>query len=103
MHARPVGRGYVKLENTEAHPWPSGAGETGKTIAAHEFHYSGLPELADKYGYAYRVKRGAGLGNGYDGLIYKNLVANYTHQRNVYGNLWISRFLEFVSSTGFGG
>ncbi len=30
--------------------------------------------------------------------IYKNLLANYTHQRNTWNNPWAQRFIDFARS-----
>ncbi len=96
MEAKPQGRGYVELEETAHTPWPLGGG----FLPAHEFHYSrlrGLPEpLPEGFGYAYKLKRGSGIDGRHDGLVYKNLLANYCHLRDVQGNHWTERFIEFI-------
>lgn len=92
MHARPQGRGYVRLEETDANPWPKVPGcSTG--IAAHEFHYSALENLDPSIRFAYKVTRGTGIDGTHDGIVYKNLLASYTHLRDVGDNHWIERFL----------
>ena len=93
MHERPQGRGYVMLEETGESPWPHG--ETGK-IAAHEFHYSALENLDGGIRFAYRVCRGTGLDGVHDGIVYKNLLASYTHLRDAGGNGWTRRFVSHV-------
>jgi len=99
MHARPVGRGYTRLEETGAHPWPStGLGEQPFRFPAHEFHHSSLEIHAKNPTYAYKVLRGTGITGENDGYIYKNLLASYVHQRNVANNPWVSRFVEFVKT-----
>ena len=95
MHERPQGRGYVRLQETDASPWPRVPGCSGE-IAAHEFHYSALENLAPDTRFAYRVTRGTGIDGQNDGIIYRNLLASYTHLRDVGGNQWISRFLAHV-------
>ncbi|MCZ6883714.1 MAG: hypothetical protein O7F15_12025 [Gammaproteobacteria bacterium] len=54
----------------------------------------GLPENTK---YAYTVRRGSGINQQSDGLIYKNLLASYSHLRNTRATPWIERFLSFVS------
>ena len=44
MHERPVGRGYVNLEETADFPWAGRAAERA-TVRAHEFHYSSIENL----------------------------------------------------------
>ena len=93
MHARPVGRGYVTLVETAAHPWGRGA---GATVPAHEFHYSSLENVDPGVGYAYRVARGHGIDGGRDGLVHRNVLASYAHLRSVGGNDWAQRFVAHV-------
>jgi len=92
MHERPQGRGYVRLEETGMSPWPKVPG-CSTDIAAHEFHYSALENLDPAIRFAYKVTRGTGIDGARDGIVYKNLLASYTHLRDVGGNHWIERFL----------
>jgi len=96
MHARPQGRGYVRLRERAQHPWPL---HSGAEIPAHEFHYSSLDNLAPGVVFAYDVLRGSGVDGAHDGLIYKNLLASYTHLRDVNAHHWAQRFVEFVRSS----
>ncbi|TVO75495.1 cobyrinate a,c-diamide synthase [Sedimenticola selenatireducens] len=95
MHERPQGRGYVRLQETEFSPWPKVPG-SNDIIAAHEFHYSALENIDSDIQYAYKVTRGTGIDGINDGIVYKNLLASYTHMRDVGGNHWIARFLAHV-------
>ncbi|MCW8943940.1 MAG: hydrogenobyrinic acid a,c-diamide synthase (glutamine-hydrolyzing) [Sedimenticola sp.] len=95
MHERPQGRGYVRLQETTNSPWPKLADDSGM-IAAHEFHYSALENMQPGIEYAYKVTRGTGIDGSNDGIVYKNLLASYTHMRDVGGNHWIQRFLAHV-------
>ena len=102
MFERPRGRGYVRLSETADHPWPRLPGEEDRSegeaavIPAHEFHYSLLENGASDQVYAYDVLRGAGLDGRHDGIVQHNLLAGYTHMRNVGGNNWARRFADFV-------
>ena len=93
MEKRPQGRGYVQLEETGDSPWP---GRSDKIINAHEFHYSRFKNVAKNVKFAYHVKRGTGINGEADGYLYKNLLANYTHQRNTLNNPWAKRFIDFA-------
>ena len=100
MEKRPQGRGYVQLQETEDSLWP---GKSDKIINAHEFHYSRFDRVDfNKTGknvkFAFQVKRGTGIDGKSDGYIYKNLMANYTHQRNTINNPWAKRFIDFARS-----
>ncbi|MDP6816082.1 MAG: cobyrinate a,c-diamide synthase [Alphaproteobacteria bacterium] len=92
MHERPVGRGYVNLAATEKAPWRGGGGD----LPAHEFHYASLENLAGDATFAYRVGRGHGIDGVHDGLVQGNLVATFSHQRDVARNRWADAFVGFV-------
>ena len=95
MHARPQGRGYVRLRETGESPWPL-LPDQDQVISAHEFHYSALEGLPEETRFAYDVLRGTGIDGKKDGIVYKNLLASYTHLRDVGGNQWTRRFLNHV-------
>ena len=98
MHDKPQGRGYVKLDALdEQHPWLC-SDQGSASVRAHEFHYSSLEGLPDDSIFAYRVERGTGIQRKQDGLVYRNLLASYSHQRNTLSNPWVKRFLGFVQS-----
>jgi len=93
MCEKPQGRGYVALKESEAFPWPSDG--PGGVVYAHEFHYSKLC-LDEPVEYAYEVLRGSGIDGTHDGLMVHNVLASYTHLRQVEQNPWVDRFLRFV-------
>jgi cobyrinic acid a,c-diamide synthase len=95
MHDRPQGRGYVKLRETGKSPWPRVA-DAAVEIRAHEFHYSTLENVAANLEYAYDVTRGTGIDGRHDGIVYRNVLACYTHMRDVGGNHWTTRFVDFA-------
>ncbi|WP_457676023.1 cobyrinate a,c-diamide synthase [Thiolapillus sp.] len=95
MHQKPQGRGYVRLCETSSHPWP-GKQNMPARVKAHEFHYSGLENLDGSLQFAYKVERGYGVDGSHDGLIYRNLLANYSHMRNVGSSHWAERFVAHV-------
>ena len=95
MSAKPVGRGYVELDETAEFPWP---GASGTRVRAHEFHYSRLVNVAPDLRYAYRVARGHGVDGERDGIVQRNVLASYAHLRSVGGNDWPRRFVAFVRS-----
>ncbi|CAK0775586.1 Cobyrinate a,c-diamide synthase [Gammaproteobacteria bacterium] len=94
MTEKPVGRGYIRLQETTAHPWPV----NGLTIefSGHEFHYSHLENLGADVNFAYQVRRGTGIDGYNDGIVYRNVLACYAHQRNTRANPWAARFVAFV-------
>jgi cobyrinic acid a,c-diamide synthase len=97
MHPKPQGRGYVRLRETDRAPWPlTVPGSPPAEIPGHEFHYSSLENLPDDLPLAFEVLRGHGLNGRYDGIVHKNLLACYSHQRDLEGNHWAARFVAFV-------
>ena len=96
MHARPVGRGYVHLRDTGRGLWPAPQPGEAALIRAHEFHYSSVENLAPGVRFAYDVERGHGIDGRHDGIVHKNLLASYAHMRDVAGNRWARRFVDFV-------
>lgn len=97
VHAKPQGRGYVRMRETEAMPWPRVGDQHGDGVhTAHEFHYSSLTKLPDTVTTAFEILRGEGICGGRDGIVYKNLLATYLHQRGTPDNPWPQRFAEFV-------
>ncbi len=98
---RPVGRGYVKLKVTSDHPWIGStvaqcSDSSLATINAHEFHYSKLLNIDPSVKFGFEVVRGHGVCGNYDGLIYGNIFASYSHMRNSRSNPWVSQFVETV-------
>jgi cobyrinic acid a,c-diamide synthase len=95
MHKKPQGRGYVRMKKTDTFPWQNTT-DVNNIIKAHEFHYSSLENLADTAEFGLQVLRGAGIDGKYDGIVYKNMFACYTHQRNTRSNPWVTIFTDFV-------
>jgi cobyrinic acid a,c-diamide synthase len=95
MHERPVGRGYVNLEETTDFPWPP-ASTIGTNVRAHEYHYSSIENLPADLRYAYTVKRGHGADGRRDGIVVHNVLASYAHLRSSGSNPWAARFVDFV-------
>lgn len=98
MHDKPSGRGYVRLRETAASPWPAHVdqGGPGYEFPAHEFHYSSLENVAPDLAYAYQVTRGTGIDGARDGIVHKNLLACYSHLRDTERHHWAARFAAFV-------
>jgi cobyrinic acid a,c-diamide synthase len=100
MHPKPVGRGYVSLEETNAMPWPR-IGSGPLLLLAHEFHYSSVENMSSDVQFAYNVKRGYGVNGMNDGIVYRNVLANYAHMRNTGANGWVARFVAFARGIDF--
>ena len=98
MHPKPIGRGYVEVESTEAHPW----WPQGTRLRAHEFHYSKLENLPSGQTFGWRMLRGTGIADHQDGIRFHNLFASYTHLRSIPvqsssgESNWAKGFVEFA-------
>lgn len=99
MRARPQGRGYVRLRETDRHPWPrapaGGTAQAPVELRAHEFHHSAIVAPDSRWAYAYEVLRGTGIEGHYDGVVQGNLLACYSHLRDV-NTGWAGRFIAHV-------
>jgi cobyrinic acid a,c-diamide synthase len=99
MHEKPRGRGYVKLRETGRSPWPLLDGDNKQRVVnAHEFHYSDLENCAPDMDFAYEVLRGRGIDGKHDGLVVRNVLASFSHLRDVGAHSWTRRFVAFVQA-----
>ena len=98
MHARPQGRGLMRLEETAASPWPlpAAGAQAPVQFTAHEFHYAALENCPSDMEFAYRVLRGRGVDGRSDGIVTSNVLANFCHLRDTGQNHWAERFAVFV-------
>ncbi len=74
LDRKPVGHGYEEIQVDAPNPFI----KAGAVLRGHEFHYSRL-ETTALIETAFKVTRGAGLGNGRDGLIFNQTLASYLH------------------------
>ena len=105
MNLRPQGRGYARLRERSAMPWPDltgGAQGAGQEFAAHEFHYASVENLQPTVEFAYDVKRGHGIDGRRDGIVMHNLLASFAHLRDTDANHWCARFVAFVRARSGG-
>ncbi len=76
LSKRPQGHGYTVVSVERDNPYFP----TGSQIRGHEFHYSRVLRFSGGAGdLVFRVQRGAGIHAGRDGIVYKNVLATYTH------------------------
>jgi cobyrinic acid a,c-diamide synthase len=75
LEKRPQAHGYTVLETGNESLFL----DTGVIIKGHEFHYS-RPVVSDELQpMAYHMSRGHGIDGKGDGIVYKNVLAAYTH------------------------
>jgi cobyrinic acid a,c-diamide synthase len=72
---RPQAHGYTVLEITGENPFF----DKGSVLRGHEFHYSRIVDPGELPGMAFTMLRGHGIDGKSDGLVYKNVLATYTH------------------------
>jgi len=76
MQKKPQGHGYIALEVEKDNPYFP----VGTTLKGHEFHHSRVVNIdTSRLRAAWRVTRGHGIDGSGDGLVYKNVLASYTH------------------------
>ncbi len=75
LEKRPQAHGYTVLEITGPNPFF----DKGSVLRGHEFHYSRIVNIDELPGMAFSMRRGQGIDGRRDGLVYKNVLAAYTH------------------------
>ncbi|MFO8010032.1 MAG: cobyrinate a,c-diamide synthase [Dehalococcoidia bacterium] len=88
---RPQGHGYVEAEISEDNDFYP----LGTMIKGHEFHHSKISGK-EKLNFACKIKRGHGMGNGSDAIIYKNVFATYTHIHALGNPCWADAFVSLA-------
>lgn len=75
LTGRPQGHGYVIAQALPGNPFFT----AGAVVRGHEFHNSRVINWEGQIPVAYHLTRGNGLGGGRDGLVYRHILASYTH------------------------
>ena len=96
---RPQGHGYTIFKVERENPYF----EVGTEIRGHEFHYSRVSNwTGDKNELVFSMKRGVGIDKDRDGMVYKNVLATYTHVHAVgtpqWGRALVKRATLFKTS-----
>jgi cobyrinic acid a,c-diamide synthase len=90
LHKKPQAHGYTELTVSGANPFY----EAGEKIKGHEFRYSTvLFWSGDPSELALEMKRGVGFEAKRDGLVYKNVLALYTHIHALSTPQWAPRLV----------
>jgi len=91
LDKRPQGHGYTVLDVDAPNPYFP----VGETLHGHEFHYSHISEWEEgPFTLVFKVKRGQGIHGGRDGLLYKNVLATYSHVHASGTKGWAKTLLE---------
>jgi cobyrinic acid a,c-diamide synthase len=94
LEKRPQAHGYTVLEIDAPNPFF----ETGSRLTGHEFHYSHIVNLQDLPGMAFSLKRGKGIDGKRDGIVYKNVLATYTHLHAAGAPQWAEALVRAARS-----
>ncbi len=104
MTGRPQGHGYVEAVVDADNPFFP----VGTVLRGHEFHNSRLFNLLhtayfveDGVTMAYRLNRGNGIGGGRDGLVYRNVLASYTHLHIAGAPTWAEGLIRAARNTQY--
>ncbi len=91
MGKSPQGHGYTVLEVEAENPYF----RPGTRLKGHEFHYSRLqPEPGPDAQLVFHLARGTGICGRRDGLVYKNVLATYTHLHALGSPDWAPRLIR---------
>jgi len=82
---RPQGHGYTIFKVERENPYF----DVGSEIRGHEFHYSRVSNwTGNKNELVFDMQRGVGIDKDRDGMVYKNVLATYTHVHAVGTPQW---------------
>ena len=84
LEERPQAHGYTVLEVNKSNPFF----DKHVVVRGHEFHYSRILNINELPDMAFSMQRGHGIDGAGDGLMYKNVLATYTHLHALGTPLW---------------
>lgn len=95
LEAKPQGHGYTILESVQENPYFP----RGTVFRGHEFHYSRIVSIENSpsVSFVFRLQKGHGIVAGWDGLCYKNTLANYSHLHVVGNEHWAKAMVKAAS------
>ncbi len=89
---KPVGKGYSELEIQNNKGWF----KSETPLKGHEFHYSRLVDIGNGVDFKFKVVRGTGVDGNQDGVLYKNVLASYTHIHASVVKDWAASFVTAI-------
>jgi len=95
LEKKPQAHGYTMLKVDNINPFY----KKGTVLKGHEFHYSKVTVLTRKADqqFAFTMKRGEGITGGKDGILYKNVLATYTHLHALGTPAWVDGMIRRAS------
>ncbi len=92
LEARPQGHGYCEvLVDTNNPFYPQGS-----VFKGHEFHYSHIVSGNEKISTVFDLKRGTGIKDKRDGMVYKNVLATFVHIHSTGTPEWLESFIRCI-------
>ncbi len=92
---KPKGHGYTMLKplNYSRDSWQWH--QKVRTLKGHEFHHSFLDNMPDAC-FGFNIIRGYGVNGSNDGIIYKNVLASFTHVYSKASPSWFKKWVSFI-------
>jgi cobyrinic acid a,c-diamide synthase len=94
MWRKPVGHGYIEVKVDRPTPFFN----LGDSIRGHEFHYTRVMNEDVIFESALNVERGYGITNHRDGIIFKNVLASFTHIHALSVPQWAENFVRIAEN-----
>lgn len=92
MTKKPQGHGYTIMKVMENNRW-----FTQERVRGHEFHNSHVINLdAAQVNFGFKVERGHGINEEYDGICYKNVLAAYNHIHAIGSPSWAEQMIKLA-------
>ncbi|GMT47363.1 MAG: cobyrinic acid a,c-diamide synthase [bacterium] len=90
METSPVAHGYTMVEVKEDNPYF----QKGTSLKGHEFHYSRVMDFDRNLKMIFAMNRGKGIDGKSDGIVYRNVLATYTHLHALGSPEWVEGMLR---------
>ena len=94
LERKPQGHGYTLMECVNDNPFFA----KGATLKGHEFHYSRIVGSNPGFPFVFRLRKCHGIVAGWDGICYKNVLANYSHIHAVGNADWADAMVRKARS-----
>ena len=94
LERKPQGHGYTLMECVNNNPFFA----RGAVLKGHEFHYSRIVGDESAVPFVFRLEKGHGIVAGWDGMCYKNVLANYSHIHAVGNADWADAMIRRARS-----
>ncbi len=96
VQKKPQGHGYTIIEVNVSNPYF----KKGDVLQGHEFHYSRVVDFKKRgeVFFSFRMKKGVGIINGWDGICYKNILATYSHVHALGTKEWVDGMVNIAKS-----